>query len=208
MPLMHLGISEDVRVCDGCHIKLVNKEFGDDRSRNSSAAVPPRRGASLDDLRKQEDEDLEKAIAASLENGTSKKKEKKSKKSRKSVSFKENTTDEEDADLKAAIEASLKESQNPSKVEESSVLPPYPLAYTPANIYEEPPKIAPEPERVSSQVSQVKAPSVTELSAREIENLKLFAELVEKTDADVALRGIQSLNVSQLQVSFAFMNIN
>jgi growth factor-regulated tyrosine kinase substrate len=146
------------------------------------------------------DEDLQKAIAASLEEAEeTKKTKKKSKKKKISFADDSKTTAEKEAEeLEAAIQASLLESKKaPASKEEK--LPPYPKI-PPAELYQDqaqtPPK-KPIPAPVEELIKHT--PSI-DLSRTEIENLHLFSELVEKTDAQVALRGIQTLNPIQLQV--------
>ena len=197
--LPSLGITEDVRVCDGCHIELVATKYEDKKPVSKADEVP-------DTLTDKEDEELRLAIAASLEaENTVNSVNKKKKKSKKQVSFKENL-DQEDEDLKAAIAASLKESSKPlneSKKEEFSSVP-YP-------------KIAKEELQPSSKsftdtqpsqqqvhIPQLKNETMELISSRETESILLFSELVEKTDADVALRGIHTLNYGQLQVFISF----
>jgi growth factor-regulated tyrosine kinase substrate len=211
--LAHLGITEEVRVCDGCHMKILNKNIDDKpRSRQSSE-----RENSRDELARKEEEELERAIAASLESSGQSKtsKKEKSKKTKKHVSFKEDKSqndDDEDEDLKAAIEASLRDSKPLPKHPEAA--PIYPLVSSKTNdLYIEEPNSAyltgdlnGSRPTVAAQVQPIQQEFI---SAREIENLKLFTELVERTDADVALRGIQSLNFAQLQVtSYQFPGVS
>lgn len=214
MALPKLGITEEVRACEGCYLRQQSPG-------EIPSSKPPSRSGPTEDILSKEEEELEKAIAASLESAApSSKKKSSSKKLKKQVSFKDAKPvdeDEEDADLKAAIEASLKESQPASrdfnKRDES--IPSYPLSYEPQPIYEdvqayktpsfEPSNLAP-PKPTQAQ-PQLQVQQVELLSQREMDNLRLFAELVEKTDADLALRGIHTLNRAQLEVRFCFLRL-
>ncbi|KAG8908094.1 Vacuolar protein-sorting-associated protein 27 [Tulasnella sp. 403] len=130
LPLPHFGITEPVRVCDSCHVKLQKKKtehktsgdpkFG--RSQSLSAPRPPKPKTP----REQADEDLQRAIELSLKEtqsshrtgyvpqtsswpGASEPPEV-DRGSRPTVAGEE----EDDPELRAAIEASLREMNAPS----------------------------------------------------------------------------------------------
>jgi growth factor-regulated tyrosine kinase substrate len=195
MKLPHLGITQEVRVCDGCKLKLATKSTSNSSTPNLPRAAtyngPSISRADLD-LAKKEQEELEKAIAASLAEA-----DKKTVKPRpvstyaarpstqKTVSKPAPPADEEeDEDLKAAIAASLadlklsEERQHKSKY--SNGLDGIPTSSAPTN--------------------------PNELSRVEIDNLKLFADLVERMEADIATRGIGVMHNSQISVSVTSIN--
>lgn len=191
--LPHLGVMEEVRVCDGCFGKIssgVVNVFKDDLKNTSKEH--------------HSDNELQKAIAASLEDASETKKSKKKSK-KKSISFKDvekTAAEREEEEFEAAIQASLLESKKVA-VSNEAKLPPYPKLPQ-AELYTDQTQAHPikpvqtlVPASVEEVVKQVQS---LELSRTEIENLHLFSELVEKTDAQVALRGIQALNPIQLQV--------
>lgn len=188
--LPHLGVTEEVRVCDGCFGKMSNGivPVVKDTAKNPQTSKD-----------QDSDEDLQKAIAASLEHEQETKNiKKKTKKKKISFEDKEKTAAEkEEEEFEAAIQASLLESKKTATLKEEK-LPPYPRI-PPAELYtEQPPK---KPVPLPAPVEEVMKPVQSmDLSRTEIENLHLFSELVEKTDAQVALRGMQAVNPIQLQV--------
>ena len=193
--LPHLGVSEEVRVCDGCFGKISNGIVN---------VVKENKKDSQENL-VDSDEELQKAIAASLETATGSEKVKKPRK--KKISFKDTTksdAEKEEEEFEAAIQASLLESRK-SETRKEEKLPPYPKIPAAELLYTDPvqpllKKSVPIP--VQSAVEEVVKPvHSNELSNTEIQNLHLFSELVEKTDAQVALRGMQALNPVQLQVN-------
>jgi growth factor-regulated tyrosine kinase substrate len=193
--LPHLGVTEEVRVCDGCFGKI------------SSGIVPVVKDTKNPTISKDvdSDEDLQKAIAASLEEAKetkkSKEKSKKEKSKKKKISFADDSktlAEKEAEDLEAAIQASLLESKK-EPVSKEENLPPYPRI-PPAELYHDEAQTLPK-KPIPAPVEELINPAPSfDLSRTEIENLHLFSELVEKTDAQVALRGIQTLNPVQLQV--------
>lgn len=190
--LPHLGVVEEVRVCDGCFGKITNGVVNVVKDDKKNTAKE-----------QDSDEELQKAIAASLE-GSSETKKSKKKSKKKRISFKDaekTAAEKEEEEFEAAIQASLLESKK-SVVSNEEKLPIY-AKLPPAELYTEaqaPPK-NPAPLPVPALVEEVIKPVQSmELSTTEIQNLHLFSELVEKTDAQVALRGIQAFNPIQLQV--------
>ncbi|KAI8908431.1 hypothetical protein EDD86DRAFT_207640 [Gorgonomyces haynaldii] len=186
LALPALGINDEVRVCDNCYNKLT----------------------TLKKPVEEVDDDLAKAIAASLELEQKKKKPQ--------VRFEEKV--DEDADLKRAIEESLKEQRKleertqHSKSKESS----YPSSNYPSNESSYPTNSQSTYPTNSYPSNDYKAdyPSasnqrqeyvepVDELSADEIQNIRMFCELVEQSDRNVQQGGMQTFNPYQLQAMFA-----
>lgn len=63
IPLPLLGITDSVRVCDTCHFKVTSKSGGSNRN-VLDIVTPPGSGANASS---KEDDDLQRAIQASLE---------------------------------------------------------------------------------------------------------------------------------------------
>ncbi|KAJ3056718.1 Vacuolar protein-sorting-associated protein 27 [Rhizophlyctis rosea] len=215
--LPHLGIVDSVRVCDGCHSKLSNPSTGQKKddgfgSRTTSTSHLNSGTTTTnreDDLARKEREELEKAIAASLET---------SKKATPSLSSysapvykpepkpqpKRQDNDEDDEDLRKAIEASLKDlnvSDYTSSTSQSSASA-YPVAGGYSSGYGGGRQ---EERREERRETVVSTPSVNvnELSSVELDNIRMFSELVERTEADVAGRGLGGLNATGLQAMYA-----
>ncbi|KAJ3170695.1 Vacuolar protein-sorting-associated protein 27 [Geranomyces variabilis] len=215
LPLSHLGIVQDVRVCDTCFTKLSSKSTPSSpplarRATDSSAARPS------GELSRKEEDDLQKALALSLEASrpsgaarpvTPRRTEGKAK-------YK---VDDDDEDLKAAIAASLQDLNISDYSDEK------PAATKPAYDYR-PPAESTSSRSQSSYPAQSSYPTATassrdarpaslvsaqpafnpnELSAVELENIRLFSELVERTEADVIAHGLGALSDSQIQVLYA-----
>ncbi|KAI8815409.1 putative vacuolar sorting-associated protein [Cladochytrium replicatum] len=170
LPLPHLGLTQEVRVCDSCHFKLLMKTSPNtDRRRtlsgfNSLSTTPPSGPTNTSN----EDEELQRAIQLSLKEAN----QKASEPYRAPAPSKFVDSEDEDEDLKAAIEASLKEVAKlqiaQSKASRSST-PSAPAFNAATNL---------------STASQ------SDLSNVEEENLRLFAELVERVEQEVAVRGL------------------
>jgi growth factor-regulated tyrosine kinase substrate len=156
----------------------------------------------LNDQAKKEQEELERAIAASLaeanKGNNSGSGGHTSRPAAKTTSRGRPLEDnEEDEDLKAAIEASLRElkvSEDRRNQQQSSGGGSdggYGFnGYTRDSAF------------VSSASDAISVPSnPNQLSRTEIDNLKLFADLVERMEADVNARGIGVMSHSQISVS-------
>lgn len=113
IPLPHFGISQPVRVCDGCHRKIVEGAPPIPRPEPPQKLQP--RDATYGNKSK-EDEDLQLALRLSLESAPSSERQSgynpgygtpTNKGRRKETT--DVVDDEEDEDLKRAIEASLKD---------------------------------------------------------------------------------------------------
>ncbi|KAI8097589.1 uncharacterized protein BX664DRAFT_326751 [Halteromyces radiatus] len=161
MALPHLAINEQVRVCDGCHLKLkMYKITGQNTlpplppsTSNSNSSHPPAANAETDDY----DGDIKKAIELSLKEDEKRKTgygtgySPSSMKNNISYSPQSAKVDDEDPDLAAAIAASLREME---------------IASPPQANYQYP-----------------SAPPSTDLSPTEMENIQLFSTLMEHVRA-------------------------
>ncbi|ORY51524.1 hypothetical protein BCR33DRAFT_457792 [Rhizoclosmatium globosum] len=197
-PLPHLGITDPVRVCDGCHLKLVAKAAGATSSPYSAPVATGRH--VLDAAALKEEEDLERAIAASLAQSTP------VKKSTPAPIKKPVYDEEEDEDLKAAIEASLRDLKI-AENSKSGINYPSTSGGTGGSTFAgfggyETQGSIPTP---GSPSVTTPAPNPNELSRIELDNLKLFADLVERMEADVQQRGIGVMSHSQISVRLLFL---
>ncbi|KAI8917099.1 hypothetical protein DFJ77DRAFT_333527 [Powellomyces hirtus] len=202
--LAHLGIVQDVRVCDGCHAKLSSKSAPSTptlpRHKTDSGVAYPN-----SDLARKEEDDLQKALALSL--STSKSSDSKRPAAKPRAEPKRQTrVEEDDDDLKAAIAASLQDLQVSDYSDDlSASRPSYdyrsPAGSSASVSHSSYPTAATAARDVSPTVNQP-AYNPHELSAVELENIRLFSELVERTEADVIAHGLGALSNSQLQTLY------
>ncbi|KAJ3218789.1 Vacuolar protein-sorting-associated protein 27 [Dinochytrium kinnereticum] len=183
IPLPHLGITQDVRVCDSCHYKLTSKVAS---TPGSPAAVRDRSDSLRKPVVSKEDDELQKAIAASLADAEKQTKRKSTVKAKPVVV---SNDEDEDPELKAAIEASLAELKiSEEKKKDSGPFGGYGQQSGAARF---------EPVQVNPN----------QLSRVEIDNLKMFVELVERMEADVAVRGIGVIHNSQISTLYSQLMI-
>ncbi|KAI8925112.1 hypothetical protein BC831DRAFT_401583 [Entophlyctis helioformis] len=222
LPLPLLGVTEAVRVCDSCHTKLTSKSAsaGGDRvsvSATSGSSSSSNGTTRAQELARKEEDDLAKAIAASLalESGgrsssstASSTPAKAPVKQQSSVRFRDERSpsppaasaghgdDSDDEDLKRAIAESLRSSQatQPTRQPTSSVS----YGSTAMNATSAAaPAAAPAARATVTASTTATAP---EISATELETIRLFSELVERLEADAAAAGMgaSTLNPTQL----------
>ncbi|KAI9092715.1 hypothetical protein DFS34DRAFT_697023 [Phlyctochytrium arcticum] len=216
MALPHLGIMQDVRVCDTCHQKLSSRSGGTSITTGqqwgaNSNPYPGSGGggnapAGVDSMSK-EDADIQKAIALSLAAAKESGGKVSSQPTRPKPKPREDVS-EDDADMKAAIAASLQDlrsSSSESKPDRPSYdykSPDYVSRYD----GQEPsrtttPATTTYPTAASSTPTPQTNPN--ELSSVELENMRLFSELVERTESDVQTYGLGVLTNSQIQTLYA-----
>jgi growth factor-regulated tyrosine kinase substrate len=162
-----LGITDPVRVCDTCHFKIENKVV--DKKEPT---------ANTKTSKVEEDDDLQKAIQASLQEMNKSQPKPKPAPSRS----------KEDEDLERAIQESLRLEEDRKKRETVPVRDPWGTS-TPAAAVVEPVKLV--------------TPQKPKISSVQIQNIQLFSELVESTVAKVQQQGIHSLEPHSLQSMFA-----
>lgn len=191
-----IGINQDVRVCDGCFTKRNPDATSNVRFANPIASTYP--GASAiprhDDAAHREEDELQRAIAASLmesQRGEREAVKAKAKAAPVRSSSKQPVSrasgggeegEEEDPELAAAIAASLRESERNSNYKAAaSSAKTASKSRTSDSAY--------EPARSSSQAA-IAAPIIAapanpnDLTPAEMENIRLFHALIEKMDAD------------------------
>jgi hepatocyte growth factor-regulated tyrosine kinase substrate len=182
MTLPQLGINEPVRVCDDCHAKRGQSA--------SSTTMPPRRGKTVPDYQAQtpkrrvtqaddtEDLDLKRALELSLADSGSSKPHI-AQKQPVACMTSQLEDDDDDEDMKAAIAASLKDN---SAAKAKSA-----YSYPSLSTREGRRTDVSSPGPVSQQQQQVLQPpslNAQELQPTDQENIKLFANLVERLRGD------------------------
>ncbi|KAF9235859.1 ubiquitin binding protein [Melanogaster broomeanus] len=207
IPLPHFGITQAVRVCDGCHSKISRKaERSDKGHRHSASMYSPRHGSA----RELFDAELQRAIQLSLQevgaSSTSTKRPgyvpyqlqaseppiidrsthpHKDRDRRRSAPSASAANDEDDPELRAAIEASLREANMPkpsapmemSSMEDTS----HSISYNTANVgypSSYPPTVMATP----SAPSAPKLPNY-DLEPLESDAILTFSQTVEQVHA-------------------------
>ncbi|KAF9949431.1 Vacuolar protein-sorting-associated protein 27 [Mortierella alpina] len=206
MSLPNLGVTQEVRVCDGCWMKkkmgnnsaILQDTFGlggpaelvpsiSKPTPATTAAAP----SSSSTTAENDDEDLRKAIELSLKESNSRPGYSSKQQEREPVqSTAVAHAEEDDADLLAAIEASLRETN--LNQQSSSAGPDQRQSSYAAYTY-------------SSQIETSSAPTANDLTKTEKDNIELFSSLVDRIqmmNGDVAgNREVQALyeQISKLQ---------
>ncbi|KAJ3021437.1 Vacuolar protein-sorting-associated protein 27 [Thoreauomyces humboldtii] len=208
--LSHLGIVQPVRVCDSCHTKLSSKSPAGTPKMPRAAATGHVSGDR--DYGTREDADLQKALALSLEASRGSSSSRPVAQPVRREAAKPKTRDEDDdADLKAAIAASLQDLKVTDYTNDhSSSKPTYDYVSPRANVALSAASQNAYPTATASVSREAAVPAASsssynphELSAVELENIRLFSQLVERTEADVAAHGLGALANSQIQTLYA-----
>lgn len=209
LPLPHFGITQEVRVCDGCYTKLTRKadktcvipssllvidelnHFSRDKRHRSSQSVPnPLRHRSAQDLA---DAELQRAIELSLQETKASRgyapsysspsswqpSEPPIVESRTYSDRKTAVDEDEDPELRAAIEASLREANAPQ--------PSAPTALDTPRI--EPPSFSYEPQYAQPNTPTPAQPPLPKLPAYDLDPLETdailtFNQTVEQVEAN------------------------
>ncbi|KAJ3120772.1 Vacuolar protein-sorting-associated protein 27, partial [Nowakowskiella sp. JEL0407] len=188
IPLPHFGITTDVRVCDGCFNKLTAKTSTISSPGSPTSIFRPTTvHANSDSFVRKEDDELQRAIMLSLEES------KAYSESRKTANTYKPPEIDDDADLKAAIEESLREAERMQSKRSNSPVRSSGGAdlfagFASGNSYANAVSINVAP--VDPYNYTVTIDSPLDISKSEKENLKLFAELVERMEGEVTTRGI------------------
>lgn len=176
MPLPHLAITEDVRVCDGCYMKNTLSRIEKKEASALNNSLPPyMQGSSPSKYDQQRSSSISKPPVSSGKD------------------------EDMDEDLKKAIELSLKEAEQskssygtgyvaPQRVERKPS--PKPTAATPTDDPEEDPDLAAAiaaslqdmqiSQNQASQSRGYRGPSSNDLSTVEMENILLFSTLIDR----------------------------
>ncbi|KAI8816735.1 putative vacuolar sorting-associated protein [Fimicolochytrium jonesii] len=215
MALPRLGIVQEVRVCDTCHSKLTSKSPPGTPLQSRKPEPRSAGGYASNDLARKEEEDLQKALELSLK--ASKPANHVKPPVQRSISKPKPREEEDDEDLKAAIAASLQDAQGSASTDYSGGSRPeyeYKSPGGAANATSAAPNHYPSSQaqdygsqgpNAGRQPAPLSASSYNpnELSSVELENIRLFSELVERTEADVGVHGLGVLNNSQIQTLYA-----
>jgi growth factor-regulated tyrosine kinase substrate len=207
IPLPKLGITDSVRVCESCYYKLNNSSYntpnqsnqGDNSNLNDNNFYGGNNYINIDNYgssnhnettSSQEEEDIRRAIELSLkeaENNNTNQNNYISNNNRKKILISEEgpeNSDEEEEQMRKAIEESLKDiniSDNTSSNNNNN-----------------------KNSNNNSNFSGVNDNNIIstnpdELLTTEIENIKLFSQLMGKINAEVPIKGFQDLNDPQVQ---------
>ena len=204
LPLPHLGINTPVRVDDGCYFKLVDKASTKPAPPKSPSPLQPRDARVQDN----DDEDLKLALQMSLEesqrSGNVPKVQQPFKPADPTPAAIKSGDDEEDANFKAAIEASLRDLKIQPAAQQQQPPPQqdtgfhYPTVtrsqprdtyispkHAPLSTQQAPPPTQQAPPPTQQQRSQppqrpARQETLSELSSNDIDNISLFATLIEK----------------------------
>jgi len=189
IPLPSLGITDPERVCESCYNKVTNPTYNtppNQSSPNIDFNDKDFFGASdyidsfdrHDNISSREEDDIKRAIELSL---------KEAENANQSRTFSSNNnnnnnrsrtftaeeqpenSDEEEEQLRKAIEASLKD----IKISENT--------------------------NTTTNESNIVSDNPDELLTTEIENIKLFSQLMEKINAEAPVKGVQAINDTQIQ---------
>ncbi|ORX44814.1 hypothetical protein BCR36DRAFT_333866 [Piromyces finnis] len=197
IPLPSLGITDSVRVCESCYYKVNpsyevpnqsnpnndvdfndNDFYGDNdyiyNYDNNSSNNYSGTNQQQNDLISKEEDDIKRAIELSLkeaENSNNPIVSSNNNSKSKTFSIEEQpiNSDDEEEQLRRAIEASLQE----------------------VRISEKP--------NTNSNESHIASDNPDELLTTEIENIKLFSQLMEKISTEVPIKGLQAINDTQVQ---------
>ena len=193
LPLPHLGINTAVRVDDGCYFKLVDKSTTKPPPPKSPSPLQPRDARVLDN----DDDDLKLALQMSLEesqrSGNVPKVQQPAKLADPTPAV-TNSGDDEDAEFKAAIEASLRDLKIQPAAQQQQLQQlqqqPQDLGFQYPTVTRSQPRdtyIPPKQAPLSHQEQRSQPPqrparqeTLSELSSNDIDNISLFATLIEK----------------------------
>lgn len=177
-----LGLTEPVRVCDGCNSKLLNPS-------NVDISLPVPRNSD-------EDDDLAKAIAASLKisDGRS---TKASVRFDSRVQYSEPPADkDDDEDLQRAIQESLKDAES-HKDKQASSSRPKRAEVQPSHQIEE-----------YRAEQHIFTPPVSEtISPEEVKSITAFNDMIMNAERNAATHGIASINPQKLQLLFSQVSL-
>ena len=194
IPLPSLGLTEPERVCESCYYRVTNPSYNTPPKQSNQNSYADFNNNDIygndyisnfernDPIASKEEEDIKRAIELSLkeaENSYPKPSTTTShnnnNRSRTFTADEEpENSEEEEEQLRKAIEASLKD----VKISENT--------------------------NVSNNDSNIAPTNPDELLTTEIENIKLFSQLMEKISAEVPVKGLQAINDTQVQVIYFF----
>lgn len=191
-PLLQLGITQPVRVCEGCYQKVnggsssepvspVTNTSGSNSYPGARSAVVSSTGSSS-----KEDEELQKAIALSLlenEKNSDSARLPRKEVSYASVAAKKDPEEVEDPELAAAIAASLKDVKINKPQQYAMKDSMYPSTSSGSSSSSRV-KFADEQPPLPVRQTSVPAAQDGNISSTECQNIALFYELMEKMDAD------------------------
>jgi len=226
IPLPSLGLTEPERVCESCYYRVTNPSYNTPPKQSNQNSYADFNNNDIygndyisnfernDPIASKEEEDIKRAIELSLNNNDG---------NDYISNFERNdpVASKEEEDIKRAIELSLKEAENsypkPSTTSHNNNRSrTFTADEEPENSEEEEEQLKKaieaslkdirisENTNVNNNDSNIAPTNPDELLTTEIENIKLFSQLMEKISAEVPVKGLQAINDTQVQVIYFF----
>ena len=198
IPLPSLGLTNPERVCESCYYKVTNPTYSTPKQSNQNNYLDFNDSDFYggndyidnfyernDPVSNKEEEDIKRAIELSLKDApkpstTTTTSSTSHNRSRTFTADEEpENSEEEEEQLRKAIEASLKDVRISANASSKNN---------------------------NNSNNNIAPTNPDELLTTEIENIKLFSQLMEKISAEAPIKGTQAINDTQIQVIFFFFS--